>query len=956
MSADHTFKVFLIYSFSILLAACGGGGGGGAQSSSVSQQQTVQTAPSVSFSSSQSQPEQESDFRLTWSSSNATTCTASGDWSGGKASSGDQTITASNLGNLEYSLTCSNSVGDTVKTVQIEVVEKTFQISGSLKVSSFTELDGDVPSEEYPVTDNDDAPQVIENPTQLVGYVTDEADGDEYDLYQVSLVGNQWVGLEIANYDEEDPNSVDLDILILNEEIETVDYGVSTESFEQVGLPSSGEYYIAVYAESGASRYVLTVSNRISSYSLSNYSSNVSVVPEAMSVSRVRLNSKSRENPKFRELSGVDLDLIRELDLDLAIEPSTHTDTRINRQIGKETRQEVTYLEKLRRVMGKRSDFLTQEIQEQILTKKYIARKSQVVEGLMVRPQFKLSEFGFQKDPYFNYQWNYQQIGLRAALESLNTNQTNKVVAVIDSGTPPIDSKNYSETAYLQGGYDFVDGDDDPTASVKDELEGSYYAHGIHVSGIIAAKNDGLTLNGMGVRVLPIRTSGKGGSDPSAVVNALKYASGQSNSSGKFYDNSGGDLVAVNLSLGACVASSESLESLEICDAIEEVRGKGIAVVAAAGNCICNGEFSELFCQQTTVPAACPGVISVAAVDTQSTRANYSSYHSTVDIAAPGGDSDNDLNSDGYPDGVPSYVNKEDVQFLQGTSMAAPHVAGTIALMKHANPDLSPNDIDSLLQGGHLTNTQQNAEWTQEAGYGILDVSKSIESAAATYDAVSLVAVPSFSPTEYDFGFSEDVFTLTMTKIGTGDLSVVDVLAEIPEHLTYIAEASSDTDVIGKYTFSLKRSEIPDGSIRNAIYFLMNDGNYYGVPLRYSTGSPRSAPNIGNVYLGIYEVNKEEWAQTYKVDLSSGSSSYVFTGLSEGNYEIWAFTDIDSNFESGLVGEIMGVFPDISDGTGSVTLDEDKVNVNLTLKPLSGFRLGALTAFQTSNSEQLLQK
>ena len=89
--------------------------------------------------------------------------------------------------------------------------------------------------------------------------------------------------------------------------------------------------------------------------------------------------------------------------------------------------------------------------------------------------------------------------------------------------------------------------------------------------------------------------------------------------------------------------------------------------------------------------------------------APYSNFGPTIDVAAPGGDMSADLNGDGYLDGVPSTRGDDssgsivmDYSFLQGTSMASPHVAGVIALMKSVDPSLTPTQFDTLLASGAL--------------------------------------------------------------------------------------------------------------------------------------------------------------------------------------------------------------------------------------------------------------
>ena len=93
---------------------------------------------------------------------------------------------------------------------------------------------------------------------------------------------------------------------------------------------------------------------------------------------------------------------------------------------------------------------------------------------------------------------------------------------------------------------------------------------------------------------------------------------------------------------------------------------------------------------------------------------------------------DHDL--DGYRDGVLSTLGY-DYGFLDGTSMAAPHVAGVVALMKAVNPELTPRDVDQLLAGRHpgtslrITEDQGQPGRDDHYGHGLIDALNAVQAA-----------------------------------------------------------------------------------------------------------------------------------------------------------------------------------------------------------------------------------
>jgi serine protease len=344
-------------------------------------------------------------------------------------------------------------------------------------------------------------------------------------------------------------------------------------------------------------------------------------------------------------------------------------------------------------------------------------------------------------DPSYPAQWQYHEPvgGLNLPAAWNKSTGVGVTVAVIDTGYRP----HADLAANIVAGYDFItqtvtanDGNGrdasalDPGDSVKAGECGAGSPaqtsswHGTHVAGTIAA----VTGNGVGVagvaygaKVQPVRVLGKCGGYMSDIADAIIWASGGSVPGAPV--NATPSRV-INLSLGGggvCDATTQG--------AIDSARSRRTVVVVAAGNANAN--------VSGTVPANCAGVITVGAVGRGGARSYYSNVGPLVDVSAPGGDqslSTNDgilstLNSGTSRPGIDSYA------YYQGTSMAAPHVAGVVALMLARAPGLTPDDVEARLKA---STRPLPVTCTPGCGTGIVDASAAIDAA--------LGAAPSLPP------------------------------------------------------------------------------------------------------------------------------------------------------------------------------------------------------------------
>jgi serine protease len=346
-------------------------------------------------------------------------------------------------------------------------------------------------------------------------------------------------------------------------------------------------------------------------------------------------------------------------------------------------------------------------------------------------------------DPRWSDQWQYHGtygMNLPAAWD-ITTGLSSTVVAVIDTGYRP----HTDLTGRFVQGYDFIwdpivanDGDgrdadaQDPgdwitsadAASISFAgcpVENSSW-HGTHVAGTIAAN----TNNSVGVagvnwqaKILPVRVLGKCGGYTSDIVDGMRWAAGLAISGVPANAN---PAKVLNISLGGSGTCSVAEQS-----AVNDIIATGAVIVVAAGN-------SDADASNFT-PASCNHVIVVGATDKSGTRAYYSNYGSIVDISAPGGEQ-------GYPNdpnGILSTLNAgtttpgaDNYVYYQGTSMAAPHVAGLVSLMLAISPTLNYTSTETILKLSARSFGSGNDCATMGCGTGIIDAYAALDQTRRT--------------------------------------------------------------------------------------------------------------------------------------------------------------------------------------------------------------------------------
>lgn len=325
-------------------------------------------------------------------------------------------------------------------------------------------------------------------------------------------------------------------------------------------------------------------------------------------------------------------------------------------------------------------------------------------------------------DPLYAKQYGPQQV--RAEQAWATSTGAGAVIAVVDSGVdlthPDLQGKLVRGATFVGCGTSSCGNGDwkgpDGVAQGPD-------AHGTHVSGIAAAA----TGNGVGIagvardaKIMPIKVLEDGSGSFEDIAAGIRYAA----------DN-GADVIT--MSLGAV----QGVQALVVTGLIPDVQeavtyavGKGVAVIAAAGN------DAVPLCAE---PAFDTGVMCVAATDKREAPSAYSSGTIKPDlmaVSAPGG-SLLPICGEDIVSTVPAGTGRsatcgytDSYDEFAGTSMATPHVAGVAALLAAQGRSVA-NIYDTLMSTARTPGSLARGVYTTEYGFGIVDAAAAVAAPGA---------------------------------------------------------------------------------------------------------------------------------------------------------------------------------------------------------------------------------
>lgn len=316
------------------------------------------------------------------------------------------------------------------------------------------------------------------------------------------------------------------------------------------------------------------------------------------------------------------------------------------------------------------------------------------------------------QEPLEADQWDLRAIGADKAAKT-DPGSRKVTVAVIDVGvddTHPDIAPNFSPSQSAN----CVGGKPDTTYGAWRPVDADHY-HGTHVAGEIAAARNGVGVAGVapGVKVSGITVAEPDSTQlfyPESVVCAFVFAAdhGVEITNNSYY---------VDPWLYNCLDDPDQRAIVDAVDRAQRyAQHKGTLNVAAAGNSNDNLDADALSDASSPddstpvprtvdphkcfdVPTQLPGVVTVSSTGVTGAKSYFSSYgKGVVDVAAPGGDRFQIPDTPSKDGRILSTLPNNQYGWLQGTSMATPHVAGVAALLKSKYPWAGPATLQRLLK------------------------------------------------------------------------------------------------------------------------------------------------------------------------------------------------------------------------------------------------------------------
>lgn len=471
----------------------------------------------------------------------------------------------------------------------------------------------------------------------------------------------------------------------------------------------------------------------------------------------------------------------------------------------------------------------------------------------------------FFNDPRLQDQWHYNNIGQTGYTNGAHINlykaweitkgSPDIVVSIHDEGVdvkhPDLKDNIWVNAAEVNG----KPGVDDDNNGFIDDFNGWNFdkknglidpqTHGTHVAGTVAAVNN----NGIGVSGV----AGGSGKNDGVKVMSLQSLGGGRIEQSYIYAANNGAVISQN-SWGYTSPGSWEKSVQEAIDYFIEEAGdfsnspmKGGLVIFAAGN---SNEDNFWY------PGYYDKTISVASVGPDWKKASYSNFGNWVDVSAPGGES-----MYGSVNGILSTLPNGQYGYLQGTSMACPHVSGVAALaLANRNSQLTTEVLKNKILTGVVDIDDKNPDFAGKLGSGSIDAFLAIQNnQGVPPDPVNDLKIT---------GIAQEFANLSWTApIDKDDSSPVD-------YRIYYHNQPLSKDNLGVANIKIIKSNAAAGEIVSlTVNNLLGDTNYYFAVI------------AGDRWNNLSELSNVESAKTNngpKIELDD-ASKFIELNLNDSN-------------------------------------------------------------------------
>ena len=862
-----------------------------------------------------------------------------------------------------------NSVADTAIISVGSPTVGPFSVSGTVFAANVSTVDSDTndPNQLGRASNNSlFSAQPSGNPGLVVGYVNQPgtgpagpnfAAGDTSDIFRADLVAGQVVELNFG-----DAASADLDIYVYDSLGNLAGFSTGTSRSECVLVRRGGVFYIEVSAFRGASTYEL-------SWAAPRPSSTCPNVTPASANATAFVPGEVVGKPIPTPSGGTNAttqNYLRSAGVELKVPPAVNSpilmglpSTRAQRA---QTLRTLQTGDRKRALSVGNTTAPVHEAPSDVSDTTRLAFDTVVATKLLrdsgqfayvdLNLVVEQAQVGYGTWPPNDADLSRQpHLGLIqlpqafAALNSLSPRPTyTPIVAVVDTG---VVADHPELQRMLVPGFDFVsnatsggDGngiDANPDDASQPGQNASF--HGTHVAGTIAAE----TFNGAGVvgvapmaRIMPVRVLGITGSGSMYdILQGIRFAAGLSNDSGTIPAKRAD---VINLSLGGAGGCSASMA-----DVIANARAQGSIVVAAAGNDMGAA---------VSMPANCPGAIAVSAIAYDGSLASYSNAGPQVAVTAPGGDSSKftpagrdeiwSLSATFVADALGVTTRRPSYRALQGTSMATPHVAGVLAIMRAVNPSLTPAAIDGLIAAGALTDDVGSPGRDNQFGYGRINALKAV---LATGAAPAALPTLQLSPTTLDFGVTLTELNITATRLnGSTDAPIQYFRSSINPLAVQLFVPVSGNPIDGPYTYVVRvdRGLLAPSETVIRVDIVTQQGFSYSFDV---VTAPRpvfatAQRGVGPLYVVAINADDPSIRTIAGVLAQSATPTYPYTmsGVNVPRVVIAAGTDLDNDGFICGPAEPCGAYPTLGSPT-VLDMSANRAGINFSLS--SGSTNGA---------------